>query len=226
MASFSARRQLGHRAAVVRDRRGRRPGRSRSRPSPRGASAMRAGAAALEERSLAGRGSTRRSRRRRRARCPAGASRSSLARFSPSVASLAGEARRAARRARRRAPPPRCPSRRRSAAAPVAAAAARALGSALAANVVAGLGRQLDVVGQRDELVRRPAAPPSSRTLCALRVARTSLTGRRAATPPAGGLQGVDALGGERQQVVEMRARQRRALGRRLDLDRARRRRS
>ena len=175
IASFSA----SVSSAIVRPssagRRGRRPGRSRSRPSPRGAVGQRARAAALEDALLAVAGSTQRDRADvGAARCPAGASRSSLSRFSSSVASLAGVARRAHARARRRARRPRSRSRRRSPPRRSPRAAARALTSAFSANVSPVLGRQLDLVGQRLDLVAAGQQPPSSRSLCALRVARTS----------------------------------------------------
>ena len=96
MASFSSGVELGHRAAVGRGRRGGRSGRSRSRPSPRGAAAMRAGAAALEDALLAGAPDRRaRWRRRRPARCPAARARRSSGEVLLVGRVLAGEARRA-----------------------------------------------------------------------------------------------------------------------------------
>ena len=228
IASFSA----SSSSAIVRPsarRRARTPGRSRSRPSRAGPAAMRP---------------SQRPRRRpldaacrvdvgeradvARARLPAGTSRQQLARFSSSVASLAGEARRAHARAPRRAPRPRSPSRRRSPAAPVAAAAARAFGERVLGERLAVLGRQLDAVGQRldgDPGGRRAAArtPPA----CARCGSRASATSTSADARSRGRLRpprpapraAVDAAGRQREQLVEVRARERRALGGRLHLD-------
>ena len=200
--------ELGHRAAAVAVGGHERAGRSRSRPSPRGSRPIRprsgprpcAPPAGLDvgddahvaHAPLAGRdlgaqlrrGSPRRWRARRRSA-------------------------RSALRGGRRAPRPRCRSRRRSRAGRWPAAAARALISAFSAKVVAGLGRQLDLVGQRLE----PRAGQQALELAQLvgvagredeRHRRAGLRRRR---PPPGPSRSRSMPGaGERQQLVEVGA--------------------
>ena len=112
---------------------------------------------------------------------------------------------------------------------PVASAAARALISALSANVSPVSGGSSTLVGQRHDACAARRIRPNSLSLCALRVASTSSIGCSARVDAG---QAADGLGlrlaelldaglGEREQVVERGARERRALGRRLHLDEA-----
>ena len=165
-----------------------------------------------------------RSRRRSAAPCPAAPRARSLARFSASVAVLA---RRSARSARPGAPPSAVGldagvvgdrGARRS-----AGAAARALISAFSANVSPSSGGELDAVGQRVELDARAAAARTRAACarCGWRARAAPMAGatrqRRAWTARSSSIPCC----GERQQVVEVGARERRALGGRLDLDEA-----
>ena len=139
---------------------GRRRGRSRTRRcrAARGSGAPRSDPCTTSSRpARLDVGHARRRRRpacRRRAAPRAAASRGSPRRWRPRPRSAPTRP-----RARRSARPPRCPSRRRSPGARSPPAAARALPSAFSANVVPRLGRQLDLVGQRLELVRAHRAP-------------------------------------------------------------------
>ena len=130
---------------------------------------------------------------------------------------------RSARRGGRRAPRPRCRSRRRSRRAPVACAAARALISAFSANVSPVSGGELDLVGQRRR-ARRRAAAARTRAACG-RCGWRARAASAALYADGGGLRPRAAprcpCCGEREQLVEVGARERRALGGRLDLDEA-----
>src|SRR5918992_5775664 len=103
---------------------------------------------------------------------------------------------------------------------PSAAAAARALPSAFAANVSPCSGGSVTPSGSGSSATPT-STRPSSRSLCSLRVASTSRkthyllvdSGRLR------GAQPFDAVLGQRQQLVQVRARERRALGGRLHLD-------
>src|SRR2546423_10626348 len=113
---------------------------------------------------------------------------------------------------------------------PVAVAAARALAIAFCANVVPSSGGSVTLAGSAP--TSQPWAPglaasrrPNSRRLCSLCVASRSRldpaactlgrrrVGRLRDRALLGRAQRLDAGGGEREQVVEVRARQRRALG-------------
>ena len=181
------RRELGHRAAVGRRRRAGTRGRSRSRR--RRAARPRASPVQRPSNTRSSAPSTKAIAQTYASALPAGASRSS-ARFSSSVASSP------AKRAERTpgAPPSAADSMPESSA--IAGAAGRRRGGPrlderVLRERLAGLGRQRDVVGQR----RRPRAPSSrpanSRTLCALRVERTSLMPRR---PPRPGSRAARAI--------------------------------
>src|SRR3954469_25096973 len=106
---------------------------------------------------------------------------------------------------------------------PVAAAAARALPSALWAKVVPVSGGSSIWSGSGSTSCGR-ISDCSSRSLWGLRVARirrTALRGRGADRLHLGRPQLLDAGRREGEQLVERRARERRPLGRGLDLDEA-----
>ena len=111
---------------------------------------------------------------------------------------------------------------------PVAGAAARALPSAFSANVSPSSGGSSTLVGQRHRpRAARAAARANSRRLCSLCVASSSLTRPLIQTGAAcdrlllAPRAAARSRRRERQQLVEVRARERRALGRRLHLDQA-----
>ena len=240
--------QRARRAAAVADRVLLRPAPSSAivRPSPdvvgheRGvvaeAAARRAARAPARPRSARATSCARRRRaRRRRARRrtpPAGRRRAHLAQQLGEVLLVARVARRRSAPTRRRGAPPSArasmPESSATAGMPVAAAAARALPSAFSANVSPVSGGSSTSSGSGTSSCGASRICRSSRSLCSLRVARTSLTlgaesGASPAPPP--GLGGSRSCsmpaGGQRQQLVERRARERRALGRGLDLDEA-----
>jgi hypothetical protein len=99
---------------------------------------------------------------------------------------------------------------------PGRAAAARALPSAFSANVSPVSGGSSTSSGSAT-ISCGAMSGPNSRTLWALRVERTSLT--RPRSPPPEHPQVGDAARRELEERVEVRARQRRALGGGLDLD-------
>ena len=103
----------------------------------------------------------------------------------------------------------------------MASAAARALISAFSSNVSPVSGGSSSASGSGSSGASG-SSRWNSRSLWALRVARTSLDvpclPRRAGLDRA---QALDPVLGEREQLVEVRARERRALGGRLDLDEA-----
>src|SRR3954471_14902832 len=106
-----------------------------------------------------------------------------------------------------------------SAGAPVAAGAAGPFSSAFSANVSPVSGGSSTSSGSPCSSTPG-SSRRNSRSLWALRVAST--TGTAPALPDRFGLdaaQGLDPVGREREQLVEVRARQRRALRRGLDLD-------
>ena len=153
---------------------------------------------------------------------PAGASAQQLGEVLLVGRVLAGEARRAhaGRAAERRGLDARVVGDRRARRSPRAAA------RALIERVLGERRRRSRAAARRRRAAARPRAAPAaranSRTLCALRVARTSLTAAGAAMRRAPATRAQLArcpLRGEREQLVEVRARQRRALGGRLDLD-------
>src|SRR3954451_12439547 len=105
-----------------------------------------------------------------------------------------------------------------SAGAPVAALAARAFSRAFSANVSPVSGGSSTSSG-RGASSTSGSSRRNSRSLWALRVAST--TGTAAVLPDRFGLdgaQGLDPVGREREQLVEVRARERCALRRGLDL--------
>src|SRR4051794_23001301 len=108
-----------------------------------------------------------------------------------------------------------------SAARPVAAAAARALISALAAKVSPVSGGSSTSGGSGSRPIVPPSIRSSSRSLWSLRVASTRRTELPRDRGGLGGAQTLDADLGEREQLVEMGARQRRALRGRLHLHEA-----
>ena len=183
IASFSSSVELGHRAAVRlavghEHRVVAEPAAARAARRPCGRAQS-----PTKTRSIAGcRDRRRRARRRSAAALPAGASRDQLARGSPRR-SASSPAKRAERTPG--APPsavgldPRVVGDRR----PPGRGRRRArLRQRVVGERLAVLGRQLDVVGQRldRDPGRRRAAAANSRSLCALRVARTSDAGATA----------------------------------------------
>ena len=186
IASFSSGGELGHRAAVVAVGRARTPGRSRSRRSPRGLVRERALAAPVDHDRSRPPGSRRRRARRRSARADRRppAPRAAASRGSPRRSRARPRSAPSARRARPRAPRPRCRSRRRSPAGRWPRPAARALTGALSAKVAPVSGGSSTSSGSGSHLDAAPSRRSSSRTLCWLRVARTSLMASRPIRPP------------------------------------------
>ena len=214
MASFSS----GASSAIVRPSgtsSGRNAGRSRSR---------RRRAARPRGRRCSGPRTTRSSRavdegdarRRRRARCPPARGRAAAARFSSSVASSP------AKRAERTpgAPPSAAASMPESSA--IAGAAGRRRGGARLDERVVGevspvSGGSTTSSGSGDDLEPAEQAARTRGPCARCASTSTSLMPRRPPRP--GRAQLADPARGEHEEVVEVRARERRALGRGLHLD-------